>query len=277
MSRENVKVVRSYFEAWNAGNMDAVREMHAPDVVFRTVEEWPEPGPYVGREAVMRFMKQLRETWDVDSLKVIGEPADTADRVVVRFIWSGEGHGPEPNFEMTHIFTVRKGKIRGHEFFWDHAEALEALGLSEKRSGSEENLEVVRRAREAFNSRDLQALEEMSDPELEFISALAAVDAGENIYRGPQTWARYFARMDETWDDWQVEDFRTVDAGEDRVVAIFRLAGTGKSSGASVERTVGLAYWLRQGKLWRMRSYLDPGEALEAVGLTEEDTPAGSP
>jgi hypothetical protein len=27
--------------------------------------------------------------------------------------------------------TVRRGKIAYHEFFWDHAEALEAAGLSE--------------------------------------------------------------------------------------------------------------------------------------------------
>jgi ketosteroid isomerase-like protein len=131
MSQENVKVVRSYFEAWNTGNMDAVREMHDPDVVFRTVDDWPERGPYVGREAVLRFMKQLRETWDADTLEVIGDFIDTADRVVVRFVWSGIGRGPQSNVEMTHVFTVRNGRIRGHEFFWDHAEALESLGLSE--------------------------------------------------------------------------------------------------------------------------------------------------
>ena len=32
---------------------------------------------------------------------------------------------------------------------------------------------------------------------------------------------------------------------------------------------IGLAYRIREGKLWRMRSYLDPAEALEAAGLSE--------
>jgi ketosteroid isomerase-like protein len=32
---------------------------------------------------------------------------------------------------LTDVITVRKGRIRGHEYFWDHAEALEAAGLSE--------------------------------------------------------------------------------------------------------------------------------------------------
>jgi ketosteroid isomerase-like protein len=34
--------------------------------------------------------------------------------------------------KMTCVFTVRKGRIFGVEFFWDHAEALEALGVSEQ-------------------------------------------------------------------------------------------------------------------------------------------------
>lgn len=33
--------------------------------------------------------------------------------------------------ELTGVYTVRKGRIPYIEFFWDHAEALEALGLSE--------------------------------------------------------------------------------------------------------------------------------------------------
>lgn len=49
----------------------------------------------------------------------------------MRFIWRGVGHGPESNIEGTGVYTVRKGRIFSIEFFWDHAEALEILGLSE--------------------------------------------------------------------------------------------------------------------------------------------------
>jgi ketosteroid isomerase-like protein len=137
MSRENVEIVRAFFETWNARDMDGLAELHAPDVIFRTVPDWPEPGPYVGRETVMRFMKQLIETWDANWVEILGDVIDVADRVVVRLAWKGVGHGPESNFEMTCIYTVRKGKIRGHEFFWDHAEALEAVGLSEQDAHAE--------------------------------------------------------------------------------------------------------------------------------------------
>jgi ketosteroid isomerase-like protein len=134
-----------------------------------------------------------------------------------------------------------------------------------------ENVKLVERAVEAFNRRDLRALADMTDEDLEFVSVLTAVDAEGGTYRGPKAWASYFARMNDIWEDWQIEDFRAVDAGDDRLAAVFRLVGTGKSSGAQVERMVGLTYWLRQGKFWRMQSYLDPGEAFAAVGLSKQD------
>ena len=63
MSEENVETVRGTFEAWNAGDMDALREPLDPDAILRMPEGWPEPGPYVSREAVMRQWGQQRETW----------------------------------------------------------------------------------------------------------------------------------------------------------------------------------------------------------------------
>jgi ketosteroid isomerase-like protein len=131
MSEENVEVIRAIHEAWNAGDMDAVREMLDPDVIVQTVGDWPESGPYVGREAVMRFYKQLRDPWDADTLEATSDFLHAADRVVVRYVWRGVGHGPASDMEFTVVWSVRKGKVRSMEFFWDHAEALEAAGLSE--------------------------------------------------------------------------------------------------------------------------------------------------
>jgi ketosteroid isomerase-like protein len=91
MSQENVEVVLALFNAWNAGDTDAGREMHDPDVILRPEKNWPEPGPYIGREAVMRFYEQLRETWDADTLELIGEINHAGDRVVARWVWHAQG------------------------------------------------------------------------------------------------------------------------------------------------------------------------------------------
>jgi ketosteroid isomerase-like protein len=131
MSLENVKVAKAAFDAWNAGDMDAFRELCDPEIIVRPPERWPEPGPFVGREAVMREWEQTRETWDADIVEPISDFIDAGDRVVVRQIWRGVGRGPESNIEVTNVFTVRKGLIFQQEFFWDHAEALATLGLWE--------------------------------------------------------------------------------------------------------------------------------------------------
>ena len=131
MSQENVEAVKAAFEAWNAGDMDAFRKLLAPDVILRNPEGWPEPGPFVGREAVMRQWEEQRKIWDADAVEPISDFIESADRVVVRFIWHGVGHGPESNMKMTGVFTVRNARMFRAEFFWDHVEALKAVGLEE--------------------------------------------------------------------------------------------------------------------------------------------------
>ena len=132
MSQENVEIVRARVAAWNAGDMESIRESSDPEIVVRPPLGWPEPGPFVGREAVMREFEQLRETWDVDTAERISDFIDVGDRVAMRMRWRTAGRGPEANLEWTVVFTVRKGKVLNVEYFWGHAEALEAVGLSEQ-------------------------------------------------------------------------------------------------------------------------------------------------
>ena len=71
MSQENVEVVRASFAPWNTGDMDAYQDLYDPHAVLRTLEGWPEPGPYFGREAVMRELGRMRSAWATDSAEVI--------------------------------------------------------------------------------------------------------------------------------------------------------------------------------------------------------------
>jgi ketosteroid isomerase-like protein len=132
MSQENVEIVRAAYRAFNAGDMDALREFYDPGaIVVRGLEGWPEgEEPVVGREAIIRSFQEGREAWDADALEMAGL-IDLGDRVVVRQVWRGIGRGPAARIEWTVVCTLRKGKIFLLEQFWDHAEALEAVGLSE--------------------------------------------------------------------------------------------------------------------------------------------------
>ena len=104
MSPKNVEIVRALFTAWNAGNMDALRELYDPDAITRPPPGWPEPGPFVGREAVMRQWEQQREIWEADDIEPISDFIDGGDRVVVRFIWHAAGRGLiETALQMTFV------------------------------------------------------------------------------------------------------------------------------------------------------------------------------
>ena len=131
MSQENVRIVQAGIEAYNAQNWDALCEMHDPSVIARAIEGWPEPGPFVGRDAVMRQFARVRAAWDTDAIEPIDDFLDAGDRVIVRVFFHGSGFGPEANLEFTIVYTVRERKIFFIEYFWDHAEALEAAGLRE--------------------------------------------------------------------------------------------------------------------------------------------------
>jgi ketosteroid isomerase-like protein len=132
MSQENVKVVDAMADAWNERDMDAFRELLDPDVIVRVPEGWPESGPFVGREAVMRQFERNRESWDADTFEAVSDPIDAGDRVVVRLMWTAVSRGPRTQLEFTAVYTVRNGKVSDQESFWDHAEALAAVGLSEQ-------------------------------------------------------------------------------------------------------------------------------------------------
>jgi ketosteroid isomerase-like protein len=131
MSQENVEIVRAGMEAWTARDMDALREIYAEDVVTWPPAGWPEAGPFMGRDTIIGQWERMRESWDDEEVEMLAHYIDAVDRVAVRMVWRERGHDPEADSEATGIFTIRSGKIRTAEFFWDHAEALETLGLSE--------------------------------------------------------------------------------------------------------------------------------------------------
>ena len=127
-AQEKVEVVRRVYDAWNAGDVNALRDLCDPDVVVHYPEGWPEPGPSVGREAAVRQWEHVRDAWTGDALEPVTDFVDDGDRVVVRDAWRGTGLGPDTDLEFSRVFTLRERKLIGLESFWDHADALEAGG-----------------------------------------------------------------------------------------------------------------------------------------------------
>ncbi len=129
---------------------------------------------------------------------------------------------------------------------------------------SRENVELLRRAVDAYNRRDVEALVAELDPEVEWMPALPGLVAGEAaVYRGHEGIAQMFADLFEVLDEihFSYDDVR--DLG-DRVVAIGSIRTRGKASGAETESPYVNVAELRDGKGIRLRGYLDVDEALAA-------------
>ena len=61
-------------------------------------------------------------------------------------------------------------------------------------------------------------------------------------------------------------EFRDLD---DSVVLLGRADGRGRGSRVKVDMPLGVIYDFRDGRISRVRTYLDHGEALRAAGLAE--------
>ena len=134
---------------------------------------------------------------------------------------------------------------------------------------SEETVESLKRAVEAYNRRDVEALLEELHPEVEWHPALEVLLGGEaTLYRGHEGVRELLRDTDETLGEIHVEFSKIQDLG-DRIVAIGDLRTRGKESGAETESPVGFVAKLKDGKTIQVWTYLDPKEALEAAGPSE--------
>jgi ketosteroid isomerase-like protein len=131
---------------------------------------------------------------------------------------------------------------------------------------SEENVEIVRRALEAYDREGLDGYLRYLDPEIEWTTTDAWIERA--TYRGHAGVRRYLGTIEEEFENVRVEPVEVIDAGE-QVVSSVRISGRGKGSGAPVELTLISVGWMRDGMAYRLRNYRDMAAALEAAGLSE--------
>lgn len=130
---------------------------------------------------------------------------------------------------------------------------------------SQAHVEVARRVEEAFNRRDVDAIVALAVVGFEWFPAMPGTHPGGS-FTGREGIETYLADIDATWEDYRSVpgEFRDLD---DRVLMLGRLEGRGRGSGAWVHSPQGTVVDFLGAKICRVRTYLDHGEALEAVGL----------
>jgi uncharacterized protein len=131
---------------------------------------------------------------------------------------------------------------------------------------SQENVEIVRRATDAFNRGGIDEALQFFDRDIEWTTTGIFLEPG--TYRGHEGARRYMGALATELEDLRSEAEDFIDAG-DQVVVRFRLSARGRQSGAPVVFSGALVYWLRGGKIFRIRNYTEQADAFEAAGLRE--------
>jgi ketosteroid isomerase-like protein len=134
---------------------------------------------------------------------------------------------------------------------------------------SQENVEIVRRAYEAYARGDLEAALADLAPNVEWHTPPGERELDlEPVYHGPEAVGAALAAWAASWDEWVVEPVEFIDAG-DEVVVVLDERGRGKGSGAEVFRAHFQVVTVRNGAGILIREYTSRTEALEAAGLSE--------
>jgi ketosteroid isomerase-like protein len=136
---------------------------------------------------------------------------------------------------------------------------------------SQEKVEAFERFLDGFNRRDVDAMLEGVDAEVEWRPAAPVALGGEaTVYRGHAGIPDGLRDLHDSFAELQIEISEVQEVG-DRVVGTGRIRTLGKESGVESWSPFGVVMEFENGKATQIRSYLDPREALAAAGLSESE------
>jgi ketosteroid isomerase-like protein len=132
---------------------------------------------------------------------------------------------------------------------------------------SQENLDLVRRALDAFNRRDIDGYIATIADDFVLHSQFAAVEAG--TYQGHEDIPRYFQDLAEAWHSYRAEPLDLVEGKDGRVACELVTRAEAERSGIAITKRIGAVFSVRGGKIVGVDTYPKLADALEAAGLRE--------
>ena len=131
---------------------------------------------------------------------------------------------------------------------------------------SQENVERLRAFFETWTGPEEADLSVL-DPDVVFEDDILPDHAGES-YRGREGVARSIRTWLEAYEQFTIDLEQIVGSG-DRLISIHRFRGAGRHTGIEHELRYAYLWTFRDGNVIHVRTFRDPAEALEAVGLRE--------
>jgi uncharacterized protein len=131
VSRENVDLVRSVFEAWGAGDVSRAMSLLDADIEWQMAQDEPDARTLRGRAEVRDMLGGWAQSFEEFS-STPRDFIDAGEHVIVPITFEGRPRGGDSSvtIEETQVYTVQGGAVvRVHEYRTE-AEALKAVGLS---------------------------------------------------------------------------------------------------------------------------------------------------
>ena len=136
---------------------------------------------------------------------------------------------------------------------------------------SQENVEIVREQFEATNRRDFaRPMADWTDD----VELIAFEGISEGRYAGREAVGEFFGDWFRAFGGGVHFDVRKIIGAGDAVAVAVHHRARGRYSGAEVTSDFFYEYRLRRGKIVRIRFHRSWQQALEAVGLSEQDAHA---
>ena len=134
MGEEEMTVARQATELFIAGDLDAAWALWSEDCVGVPPSDWPEPGPWRGREEVRSAFQSWNTAFGPDwtnhlALRDLVDLGGGRVLVELEFKASGAESGLPVDQEFAVIDTISSGEIIRADFFMDWAEARQAAAL----------------------------------------------------------------------------------------------------------------------------------------------------
>jgi ketosteroid isomerase-like protein len=128
---DNVERVKAALEAWNHDDWDAIIDAATPDFELdMSRADGPFRGVY-GVNQVRRFWDEFAATWESRRFEP-DEFIDAGENVVVPVTLRMRGReGIEVAAHITHVWTLRDGRVARMCMYQERREALAAVGLRE--------------------------------------------------------------------------------------------------------------------------------------------------
>jgi ketosteroid isomerase-like protein len=133
---------------------------------------------------------------------------------------------------------------------------------------SQENVEIVRAAFEAFLEGDQEKTAQLVDPALEFHGTIGGLQEGQIAHGQSEIDQKFEAEDLEAWEERRLEPEEFIDAGDDVVVLLHEYR-RGKGSGVELETETAVVVTVSGGRVVRIQGYMDRDAALAAVGLSD--------